>query len=334
MVAAAEDGGDLFPEALADVAEPEFVGEGVEAEAPGVAEADGEKFGADVGVGIDCHAVEGGGTDPGVVVGDFIQGDAGGVDIACQIVELDGGVGIGREVGIVVSRASKEVGGFDIDVDADEGGPEVFVEVLTVVVPVVLGPFVAPTHVEVAVRSEVEVAAVVVGALVQHFDEDLLGVGIGDGVGDAGGFPAGEALVVGAVVDADAVDGEEESVAGVVGVEGDAEEALFAGGLEGLSGAAADDAVKVEEDCFGRGAGGDVGNEFEVAGFFADEEALGVAGGAAEAEGLGKGEGWEGGLDGDRRLRGRGGHRDGGISEAGICKCGEAREEEEGESSS
>lgn len=310
VIASDEGDGDFFAGALADVADPEFVV--IETEAPGVAEADGEELGAGLG-GVDGDAIEGGGADPGVVGGDFVERVA--------VDELDGGVGVGAEVGVVVSGAVGRgvVFRFEVDIDAGDRGPEILIEELAVVEGVIGGALVSPAHVEVAIGAEVEVAAVVVSGVVSLFDEDFFGGGIGGGVGEVGIVPAGEALVVGAA-GADVVDDEKGAVVLVVGVEGDAEEALFAAGEEGLA-AGGEDLIEVEENGFGGVGGGDVGDEFEVAGLLADEEALGVAIGAAEAEGGREGEAGEGGLDFDDGRGRLAWESDGGVGDAWSGAC-------------
>lgn len=61
----------------------------------------------------------------------------------------------------------------------------------------------------------------------------------------------------------------------------------------------ADGGLQIEEDGLGGRGGGDVGDEFDFATPFANEEPLGVVGWGAEAEGLGESQGGEGVLDGD-----------------------------------
>ena len=60
------------------------------------------------------------------------------------------------------------------------------VEELAVVQGVVLIFFVSPAHVEVAIGAKLKIASVVIGGVVDHFNQDCFRVGIGDGVGDVG----------------------------------------------------------------------------------------------------------------------------------------------------
>jgi hypothetical protein len=195
---------------------------------------------------------------------------------------VDGGVGVGGE------RA-----GAEIDVEAQDRGEEIAVDALAVGVLVVGAALVAEGKVEVAVGAEGEFAAVVVGGLVALGKERQLGGGIGEvGIG-GGNAVAREAVVQTGAGGRRGVEGEpdvEKTVARVVGVEGEGQQALFAG-------AAADEVGEVEEDAAGRGGREGVENE-DAAGFLDDKEAVGLAGRGDEGDGLADREGGEDALGG------------------------------------
>ena len=76
---------------------------------------------------------------------------------------------------------------------------------------------------------------------------------------------------------------EKVAVGRVVRVKGDGEKSHLAGGAESLA-TGSDDLVDIQENSFTWSSGGDIRDEFEVAGFFANEEALSVAIRTAQAE--------------------------------------------------
>ena len=256
VVSAGDDEVDFFAGALADVGGVEVALERVEGDAPGVAEANGVDFGADVG-GVDGSAVEGGGADEGVVGGDGVVG--GGA--------VDGGGGGGGEAA-----------GALVDVDAEDGGEEAAVDALSVVEVVVALAFVAGGEVEVAVGSEVEVATVVVVGAVELGDEDLFGVGVDEVGVREGGLEAGEADVEAVAEGGGGGDGVvdvKEAVGGVAGVEVEAEESTFASLVH--------NGGDVEEG--GEVGVGEVGDDADASGAFGDEEAVGFSGRGADAHG-------------------------------------------------
>ena len=89
--------------------------------------------------------------------------------------------------------------------------------------------FVAPAHVEVAIRPEVKIAAIVIPGVVSLLDENVFGIGIGNSVGNVGIVPTGETLIAGST-GLHIVDGEEVSVGGIVGMEIHREESLLTSG--------------------------------------------------------------------------------------------------------
>ena len=250
--------------ALAHVAHVELAGDLVEEEAEGIAEAGRVDLGAHA-AGGDSGAVELGGPDK-------------------RVVGRDGVVGGSHDGRMVVGGQAARL---FVHVDAEDGGEEILVDALAVaaVAVVVAAALVARADVQVAIRTEGEVARVVVGAVVGLADEGDLGGGAAEvrvgGRHLVAGGAVGEAAGVG-VID------KQVTVAGVVGVKGQPEQSAFAARIHARG--------DVQE---GRAGGcGQVGDDHDVARPLHHKEPVGLPGRRGGGHGIGEHEAGEGGLRG------------------------------------
>ena len=305
VVAARSDDVHLFPEIAAHIAAPHFARGWVDGKAPRIAQPGGPHFGADIGR-ADGLPVEGSGPDERIVRRDRVGRDEH-AGPRRGFVARDGGhggLGTGQRRRIRM-RIGFEAARLSIHIEAQHGGVEVSIDPLGVVVKVVLPAFVAERDVEVAVRAEVQVASVVIARVVPLLDEDFFRSGVGC-VGVARrGEKAGDPLVEHARFE-DGVKDEELPVRGVGGVKSHAEQSALATPVEDLAARCRDIRRKIQKRRDGWIRRGDIGDQAQQARLFADKEALGLAGGCAQADRLVKSErakGW-GELVGGRRRGG------------------------------
>ena len=156
VVASLDDDIDFLTGYLPHVSGKEPPGRRVESHPPGVAQTDGIKFQAKIGVGIRspllplCHQR-------------IIDRDA----VKCLATAIAGNGGM--------------VGGFDIarklvHVQPNDTGKKVLVHLLAVAPPVVGSAFVPQSHIQIPVGTKVNITAVVVVGLVQLIEIDDLGI--------------------------------------------------------------------------------------------------------------------------------------------------------------
>ena len=127
-----------------------------------------------------------------------------------------------------------------------------------------------------------KIAAIVIGRVVLHLDQDGFRVWVGDRIGSIRIVPTRESLIIHSSR-ANIINHEEVSVIRVIGMEGDAEESLFAARQERFA-TIVDDLIEIKKDSFCRCDCGDIRDEFEVSGFLTNKETSGLSGGTAEAE--------------------------------------------------
>ena len=305
VVAALGDDIDFLPEVLSDLGIEEPAGGFVEGEAPGVAKAVGVDFGADFG-GIDGFAKIGSDADERIVGGDFVS--------RFSIDDVHGG---GKGDGILLVQIWFDISGLAVNIDAEDGGEEILVDEAGVVERVIGVAFIADGGVEIAVRAELDAAAVVVGGEVELGDVGKFGghVGfrpLGIGLGDTETGDAVEADLSAVLGDDGVVGDIEVPVVFEIGMEGDAEESPFDLLAEGPA-FLCEVGIDVHEEGFFWATvfAVEIGDHFDGAGFADDEEAVGFARGCDNAEGLDEvetgasvdGEGIDGGVSGrDREL--------------------------------
>ena len=322
VVAALYDDVDFLPEVLANFSAEEAAGGRVEIKAPGVAQSRGVHFGADL-VGINGLAEIFLDANQRVVVGDFVGAGIYGVGIIGGI--LRAGIG-GETFGLVV------------DIEAKNGGEETFVDEARVVEGVVARAAVADGGVEIAVVAEAHAAAVVVIRGVEGGEEDLFAGGVGDVGIVFGNGESGDAVEVDITIvfthAAGVVGNVKIAVLGIVGMEGEAQDAHFGGGLEHLA-AGAQEGGDVEEDGFFGAAvfAIDIGDDLDLAGFFDDKETVFFARHGDDIQRLGEheagaavdGEGVDGGVSGgDGEFGGKVEGFEGLACGGGGCGCAAA----------
>ena len=155
----------------------------------------------------------GGGPQEGIVSRDGVEGLALGIGD-------DGVVGVGGGVA-----------GLLVDIDPEDRGVEALVDVTRSVEGIAAGTTVAAADLEVTVRTEVQVAAVMIGRRVELGDERLLGLGVYLEGLDARKQETGDALVElpfnpKAIVDKDLL------IFLILRMDGETEETAFAGGVK------------------------------------------------------------------------------------------------------
>ena len=144
-------------------------------------------------------------------------------------------MGLGNTVGIigVAGVAPGDFVSFEIHVDSEDGGEDIFSNCLAVIERVIGVTFISHGDIEIAIWTEMHVATVVVVCVVGLVDEDALAGKI-CAIGATGqrGEPR-DALLANAA-DGDRIEDIEIAVSGVVRVEGDAEKAALAAGVDGF----------------------------------------------------------------------------------------------------
>src|SRR6478609_841798 len=124
-------------------------------------------------------------------------------------------------------RIRREIAGALVHIDPEDAGKEILVDELAIQPEVVWILLITGGVIQIAIGTEVEVAAVVIGSLIKLLQQDEFGIGICD-VGIAGAhFEPRDALMIGATGDADSVSHVEIAVGGVAGMERESEQSVF-----------------------------------------------------------------------------------------------------------
>ena len=212
VVATGDQDIDLLVEVLADVPGEAGARLGVEGEAPGVTKTGGPGLGPD-GASLQGAAAVGGSLKEGVVGRD-------GVERYPLRVGDDRGMGVGCGIAWLL-----------VHVDTEDRGVEVLVDEASGVKRVATAASVAAANVKVAIRSEVEVAAVVIARRVELGNEGLFGLGVDREGLHARKQEAGDTLVEltfnpKTVIDKDLL------IFSIVWVNGKTKEAALAGGIK------------------------------------------------------------------------------------------------------
>jgi hypothetical protein len=142
------------------------------------------------------------------------------------IVSLPPGV---RDHGVMGVRGG--VGWLLIDVDPVDRGVETLVDIASGIEGVAAGAAVATTDIEIAVGTEVQVAAIVVSRRVELGDERLLGLGVYLEGRDARKHEARDALVE-LTIDSKAIIDKDLLIILILRMDGKTEETALAGGVE------------------------------------------------------------------------------------------------------
>ena len=159
VIAAGDQDVDFLVEILADIACVAGSRLGIEGEAPGVTQAGGPGFRPD-GAGVKGPAAMGSDAEERVVGRNGVMG---------------GSLGVGDNRGVGIRGG---VTCLLIDVDTEDRGVEVLADKASAVERVATAAAIAAADVEVTIRSEVEVAAVVIARWVELGNEGLFGLGV------------------------------------------------------------------------------------------------------------------------------------------------------------
>ena len=262
---------DSLVSVLPHVAAPQIARRKINGEAPRIAQTDGPHFGADAG-GIDRDIVEARRAEVGIVRRNPVGGIAGVEEDARQMVWLD-------------------AAGFFVHINARDARKKAVVNALRVILRIVLVAAVPQRNVEITVRAEVQVAAVVVVGRVRLLEQHHLRRGVG-GVGISRRHREARQPFVGHAVGRHGIIEVKIIARRKSRMEREAQQPLLAPGRNRLA-TRREHRREIEERA-GRWRGrGKIRNHAEHAAFFADEHTVCLTRRGAQAERLVETQSWK-----------------------------------------